>query len=229
LLGLMLLLQYLAHLISSTLSDGHDVTAEMFCVMAVIGFITIGAMTYLQYKHDSYPINYVLLAVVTLLVGAFWAVAALFLAKLDPTFKELPYLLIGTSALALGFAAIFVTVLPMCCTIRDRFLVITTLCLGWLVAAGLVASTKWWWGIPLECILIAIGATILLFLGLWLHAGQLLEDCNPDDFASVIIASDSVLLVVCLPCYIFALFLFNCFKEPEEEEQREVAHPAGFA
>jgi len=169
-----------------------------------LGFLALCGLLFLNFARETYPLNYVALAGVTLLVGAFWGTTRL---AFD---TWLHFQVIGILCVTMLVAA----VVSALCSLRKMepwSLLLGSLLSGWAVASAAdffaVSLAPPELGVRPDSALFAVCLSLLLMLAvLVLDAGPMLVKCNPDDFMRVIISMDSALLiVVSVP-----IFLLSC-------------------
>jgi len=154
-----------------------------FIAMAVVGLIA------LKYCMDVFPTNYCLLAVVTLLAGFVWGVGG----QLLPA--QMHFQVMGVVTGAMVFSTMSIAVLARA-RLSSSKSVFGSVIFGWIVAAVADAIIAQHFGIDQMSIVISVFVALGLFVVFGWEAGQLLVDCNPDSFMSVVIAMDASLLVV---------------------------------
>jgi hypothetical protein len=184
--------------------------------MLFAGFPTLVSLLVLQFMSRTHPINYALLIVATLLLGIFWGVAGLI--RMVPL--NVHYLLTGTPMVALPAAAGFFVLLSRILT-SARQSVVLSLLLGWVVGSvSTVAFGMAFLDVSADCAWIAAVGTLVLFTLLILTVGNTLVRCNPDDFLKIVIAADSVLLVVGAPLFFFLFWVNICHEGGDDEQER---------
>jgi len=151
-------------------------------VFFLTGMATIVLSSLLHYAGSRFPLNYILLLAMTLVVGVFWGTS--------PHLPDhLHFQLMG-----------ILTVLAAGATL------LISLTLGWITGciADLVVVQTFSLSSPLMTWSAMLVTLLVLALVLMLDAGRMLTHCNPDDFARVIVVMDSALLLVSLPIFLLA-------------------------
>jgi len=154
-----------------------------FIAMAVVGLIALKCFA------DFFPANYCLLVVVTLLAGFVWGVGGQFLPA------QMHFQVMGVVTGTMLFSTIAMAVLAGA-RLSNSKSVFGSVIAGWIVAAVADAIIAQHFGIDQRHIAISVFVALGLFVVFGWEAGQLLVDCNPDSFMSVVIAMDASLLVV---------------------------------
>lgn len=216
----------LAIMVASTLVriDGVMSNAVPGVLLAAIVLVIL-ALIILSGLKAFYPLNYILLGLVTVLAGLAWGIAG----ELLPA--HVHFQIIGIICIAMVCVTCLATALSFS-ALEPWPLVLMSIFSGWLVGvvtdawlAQLLGIGDW------KHTWIAIAVTFVLFLIFTWEAGRLLVDCNPDTFMNVVVAMDSSLLVVVsIPVFWLMGFTFVvtcCLRsavqdgEPPEEGEGE--------
>jgi len=182
-----------------------------------VGFLTAALLFALRVLMRKYPWNYLLLLLITLLVGVSWGLSCSVLTG------QLHFHIVGIMTIAMPVATIISTVMSLH-SVEPQKTVTSAIFLGWL--AGSFVDLVVLVSLPegsLSAVSIAILFTAALFAAVVYDSGDLLVQGNPDDFMRVIISMDSGLLVV-ISIPIFAI-CFGCHHvtNTAESEAREDA------
>jgi len=187
-------------------------------VFAGLGLATTTALAVLVGCRERYPDNYVLLALVTVLVGLYWGMGySVFSSGFH---LQVAGILTVTTCTATALMA----GLPLHDHGPSTF--VGPLLVGWLVGSvsDLVLAPSL--GKPLLTAVLAALTALFLLVFLVLSVGTRLVSCNPDDFMRVIIAMDSTLLVVVsIPLF----FIISCLVHLEAATEDLEAAEAGEA
>lgn len=158
-------------------------------LFVVLACITPALQLVLVMWRNRVPSNFMLLAVITVLVGIMWGLAR---PCWDITLHiELLCILL----VAMMVTAALLAMLPVKNLGQWSALALSQLT-GWLTGSVLelvVASSL---GLNLHLSLAASGIALLLFLAMFLLAGHMLVKCNPDDVMRVVVAMDAALIIV---------------------------------
>jgi len=211
--GLMSLVEPVPHLLQLS----KFLIRFMFVVLGVVAVLTLSV---LYFYRNSYPMNYLLLLLVTVLVGLYWGLAFTMFTE------RLHFQVIGISGIAVCVATMASGCLTRCRRLSGFSVVAGSLGLGWLAGSLGNLYVTLQVGTPL---LWAVAASVIS-LGLlgWLlvDVGKELVRCNPDDFMRVIVAMDSTLLVVVsIPFFLISACILHCGGLPEGEQEQRAPPP----
>merc|ERR1712142_860060 len=135
------------------------------------------------------PMNYGLLAVVTLISGVWWGLIGHAFFPAD--FQIIHFQLLACICVATIVATALMKV-PFCAGLRFwRGEVAVPLFLGWVVGAVAEVLVTMHLGTSLWSGPVAAFTALVLFVLLLLLAGSLLEECNPDSFMKVVLTMDT--------------------------------------
>lgn len=166
------------------------------------GITTATLLCVLRAYAGSYPWNYTLLIIITLLVGGSWGLACSLLAG------QLHFHIVGILTVAMPVATMCLA-FPSSDKVEPERIVVTSVFLGWLTGSitDLIVLASMQEG-SLSAVSVAVLFTAGLFGVVVYDVGNLLVAGNPDDFMRVVISMNSALLVV-ISIPIFALW-FGC-------------------
>mmetsp|Transcript_46034 Transcript_46034/g.121616 ORF Transcript_46034/g.121616 Transcript_46034/m.121616 type:complete len:358 (+) Transcript_46034:77-1150(+) len=205
LIGFQLLLVFgLMVVVDVSLTRHHGFKSQSQFIFYALGFLALCSILLLHSVREKYPVNYLVLAVVTLVVGVFWGTTRL-------AFNTwLHFQVIGVLCITM-FVAAAMSVVWSTQKMEPWSLLFASLMPGWVVATILdfliVAMTPAELDIQTSSALVSVCLAFLLMLAvLVLDVGVMLVKCNPDDFMRVIISMDSALLVVVS----MPIFMLSC-------------------
>uniref|UniRef100_A0A7S4Q010 Uncharacterized protein n=2 Tax=Alexandrium monilatum TaxID=311494 RepID=A0A7S4Q010_9DINO len=186
-------------------------TQQCHAISVAVGIATLIVLTILYCLKDRYPVNYVLLMVVTLLVGFYWGMGYMIFSS------RLHFQLVGI----MGIGALVATCLSAYLSYLSKMdgwcVVLTSVYVGW--AAGCIVDmtiVRHFPGFEGHWEFVAALVAFFLFSVLILDVGNKLAFGNPDDFMRVIISMDSALLVVVsIPISIISACLLHTDNYPE--------------
>ena len=170
-------------------SMGATPSQVMFYFIGALNFISIMA---LQTFKDRYPCNYALLAVTTLMSGAFWGLTR------GVTDFTIHFQILAILSFTMCSATVVSGILTNLETkISGMHILMLSLMPAWLIASVINANLSFliFHLDPLE-IAGSTGFSFVLILILVVDVGKLLERCHPDDFMAVIVSMNSTLMVV---------------------------------
>jgi len=232
LIGCQLLVVFGLTVMVDTFLSTQFVTPHAQFMFYILGLFAMGGILSLHFARDSYPLNYLLLLVVTLLVGVFWGTTRL---AFD---TWLHFQVIGVLCITTFVAAVASAIMTTQ-KMEPWSLLFASLLPGWVISTVadfiIVSLLPAHLGISLASALVATSLAFLLMMAvLILDVGVLLVKCNPDDFMRVIISMDSALLVVVsMPIFILSCCLLHTVdmqeqaaEAPPEDEERRGQAPA---
>jgi len=168
-------------------------------VFYMSGTFSLGLIFALHFAKDQFPLNYALMCTTTCMVGVFWGMSPL------SVYGYLHFQLIGMLAICMLTSTAVVGLGTRKGT--DPMLVLHAApAFGWLVACYIDLWITQHWGLSSMLIVFVAMLTtaVLIAMVLVLDTGELLRRCNPDDFARVVVAMDSALLVVGMPIFVLS-------------------------
>lgn len=191
-----------------------------FALFVAMGCFTMLLLLMLLCVQRIYPLNYLALTAVTLLVGATWGMGGTSLAT------HAHFQLFGILCVATSFAAAFSSVSHRL-GLGGKLSVAVPLLAGWLLGSVIEAIVAWrlgahpiWSGMA---VLIALGQILWLLL----DVGDKLQECNPDDFMRIVISMDSTLLVVVsIPLFVVAACFLHSNRQIDQEDNNAAANGA---
>mmetsp|Transcript_29345 Transcript_29345/g.58584 ORF Transcript_29345/g.58584 Transcript_29345/m.58584 type:complete len:243 (+) Transcript_29345:2-730(+) len=197
------------------LADGWNISdAQASGVFLSLLSFLIVMLLLLGSLKAVYPLNYILLAIVTMLAGLAWGIGGSFLPD------AMHFQIISIISVAMVIALVM-TVLLSAMEWNPRDLMVASLVVGGAVGVAADAVFAPMLGSVHEHVMVSAATALLLLCVFAWEAGPLLIECNPDTFMTVIVAMDaSLLAVVSLPfVWVMAFgFLIPCCMTGGEEE-----------
>jgi len=197
--------------------------------LAILSALLVMLML-LSSLRSVYPLNYVILAIVTVLAGLAWGLGGEFLP--DAMHFQIVAIMCIAMVIATGMSWLL-SIMKW----KPRDLMVASLVSGGVigVAADLVFAPLMGSAQQHAAISAAV-AVCLLGVFAW-EAGGLLVECNPDTFMSVVVAMDASLLAVVSLTFVwvmaFGFLIPCCMTGPEEAEAPRAAEedlpPSGIA
>lgn len=181
-----------------------------------IGAMNLTCILALQTFKDRYPFNYLLLALTTVMSGAFWGLTR------GVTDFTLHFQILAILAFTMCSAAVISYYLTNLDTkITASRILVASLMPAWLVASVIDAIlSEMIFHLKVMEVAGSIGFSLLLICILLVDVGKLLVRCRPDDFMSVIVAMNSTLMVVVsIPFFVLTF----CFLHSGEALTEHVA------
>jgi len=196
-------------------------SVHMQVIFYMMGLLNLVSIMCLFCCKDRYPVNYLLLALTTLLSGAFWGLTR---AVVTTT---LHFQIIGIIFCTMTVATLVSAILASLQRKIDAItIVMASLWSGWLVGVMVAwIFTAQFLDVPTLVVVGAVGFSFLLMGILMLDAGRSLVRCRPDDFMSVIVAMNSTLMVVVSIPFFVLSFCFLHTGEAVLEEEEVAAEP----
>lgn len=157
-----------------------------------IGALNLTCILALQGFKDRYPLNYLLLALTTVMSGMFWGLTR------GVTDFTLHFQILAILGFTMCGAAVISTILADLETkMTNSRILLASLMPSWLMASVINAIlSESIFHLKVIEVVGSIGFSLLLICILLVDVGKLLVRCRPDDFMSVIVAMNSALMVV---------------------------------
>jgi len=170
-------------------------------LLFAIGLFSIILISLLYRFSSQYPLNYLILLIITLTAGLFWRLACWFFTV------EAVMILVGI----MGMSSFFATLGPTFVrneSIGPYLLLWMSVGAGWLGGSAAFAFIVLLSDASHLALLTGTISSFCLFSLFLLAASRMLTQCDPDDFMKVIVYMDAFLLVVVsIPVFIIASYL----------------------
>ena len=169
----------------------------------------------------SYPTNYVVMIVVTLISGLLWSLTE----RVLMTFVHLQ--LVSVTTMAFGIASLVSYAFTREASICPKgWVVPMALSFGWMGGTAVVLTVSARLHVSLAASLFACGFVALLLVLLTFETRRVLLGCNPDDFmVAVVILNTSTLCIVSIPFFVILYGFFYVHRQATEEEPPDVPQP----
>eukprot|EP00931_Biecheleriopsis_adriatica_P059490 TRINITY_DN35605_c0_g1_i2.p1 TRINITY_DN35605_c0_g1~~TRINITY_DN35605_c0_g1_i2.p1 ORF type:complete len:354 (-),score=59.27 TRINITY_DN35605_c0_g1_i2:134-1054(-) len=189
-----------------------------------LGFIDLVCVMVMYCLKDTFPWNYMMLAVTTIVSGVFWGLTRIVVVT------TLHFQIVGilTCTMLVGAALSWVLEKQECQQLSSIRVVLGSLAAGWTL--GSIADVVIMHTVFEDSSLVVLGAvgfSFLLLVILLLDAGKFLVRCRPDDFLTVIVAMNSTLLVVVsIPFFVLSFCFLHAGDAMEDEVDAQAAPEA---
>jgi len=194
-------------------------TAQMSGLLLLLMAVVIALLVALACCKEKYPVNYIILMLVTVVAGIVWGVGGQLLPA--QMHFQIMGVIAGTMLFTIGL------MLPLARMGWNGYkLVLGSMAIAWAIASIVDAIVAPMYDISETNVAISILVAFGLFTVFLWEVGQALVECNPDSFMSVVVAMNASLLVVISIPFIWAVgvgLLVSCCLTDQRNEAAERA------
>jgi len=170
-------------------SRGGPFDGTRYLAFGGLGLLVLSTLSATYIMRNRFPINYLLLGVVSIAVGLFWGMASVLH---DSVIYNQVVAIMGLAMMVATPTTMWLTRIE----IDPWQTIIATLLVGWFIASVVVLMLA-----PPEpaqpgATLVSMAAAFLLLGTFFFNAGRLLVRCSPDDVLRVVVTANATLLVV---------------------------------